>query len=363
MKDIINQIVWYIPFKKLRNNIRLFLLKLIELLENKKYPDDFYRHENYYFLNYFKEKLEDKNFFNIEIYKKLIKNLDEDSIGTINKIISKIQKMNYNEDTFFDKTEISKIMPIIREHRSKIIKINDRCYSFNGYFLPFDMFSIDIFSDKFKFDILNRNKGYLKNKNIIDAGAFIGDTAIIFSNYTNKNVYSFEPLSGNYKLLLETIDLNQKINIIPSQLALSNKEGYAVISSYASELAGGSSINRIVGDFKETIKVNTLDNFVKENGIKEIGLIKIDIEGSEEDFLLGAENTIKKQKPILFISIYHNPKHFFYIKLLLESWQLGYEFKIIKPMEASVLIETTLICEAEQSRAEQSRAEQSMHNI
>jgi hypothetical protein len=37
---------------------------------------------------------------------------------------------------------------------------------------------------------------------------------------------------------------------------------------------------------------------------------------------LGAEKTIKKDKPILLISVYHTGKDFFEIKPLLESWNL-----------------------------------------
>jgi hypothetical protein len=39
---------------------------------------------------------------------------------------------------------------------------------------------------------------------------------------------------------------------------------------------------------------------------------------------------IIKYKPILLISIYHNKKDFFEIKPLIESWNLGYTFKIRK---------------------------------
>lgn len=55
----------------------------------------------------------------------------------------------------------------------------------------------------------------------------------------------------------------------------------------------------------EEISIITLDSFVEENNIR-VGLIKVDIEGSEQDFLKGAEKTIKTQKPFLLISIYHN---------------------------------------------------------
>ena len=76
-----------------------------------------------------------------------------------------------------------------------------------------------------------------------------------------------------------------------------------------------------------------------------VGLIKTDLEGSEQLFLKGAENTIKMQRPTLLISIYHSADDFFKIKPLIESWNLNYDFKIVKPLDGQILLETLLICE------------------
>ena len=76
-----------------------------------------------------------------------------------------------------------------------------------------------------------------------------------------------------------------------------------------------------------------------------IGLIKVDLEGAEQRFLKGAEKTIKAQKPLLLISIYHTPSDFFDIKPLIESWNLGYEFTVFNPVDWGILIETMIICE------------------
>jgi FkbM family methyltransferase len=59
------------------------------------------------------------------------------------------------------------------------------------------------------------------------------------------------------------------------------------------------------GELGEKIEVVSIDNFMKENKGK-VGLIKRDIEGLEYESVLGAEKTIKEDKPILLISIYHS---------------------------------------------------------
>lgn len=47
----------------------------------------------------------------------------------------------------------------------------------------------------------------------------------------------------------------------------------------------------------------------------------------------------------MLISIYHNAKDFFEIKPMLESWNLGYKFKIFKPIDHTIAVETALFCE------------------
>ena len=86
----------------------------------------------------------------------------------------------------------------------------------------------------------------------------------------------------------------------------------------------------------------TLDSYVKENNI-EVGLIKTDLEGFEQPFLRGAIETIKEQKPVLIISIYHNYSDFFEIKPMLENLNLGYKFKIIEPKALESAIVSTLL--------------------
>jgi FkbM family methyltransferase len=66
-----------------------------------------------------------------------------------------------------------------------------------------------------------------------------------------------------------------------------------------------SKIN-ISGD-EESINVTTLNTFLKEKGIEKIDLIKIDFEGEEKNVLLGSIESIKRDKPPLVSSIYHNP--------------------------------------------------------
>ena len=84
---------------------------------------------------------------------------------------------------------------------------------------------------------------------------------------------------------------------------------------------------------------------MKENNI-EVGLIKTDLEGFEQSFLKVALETIKEQKPVLIISIYHNYSDFFEIKPMIENLNLGYKFKIIEPKaQGGAIVSTLLLAE------------------
>ena len=47
---------------------------------------------------------------------------------------------------------------------------------------------------------------------------------------------------------------------------------------------------------KYKVSTITLDNFLKKNKIKSVDVIKVDIDGSEYEFLQGARKTLKKNK-------------------------------------------------------------------
>ena len=94
----------------------------------------------------------------------------------------------------------------------------------------------------------------------------------------------------------------------------------------------------------ELVEITTLDEFVRENKI-EVGFIKVDVEGFEMEFLKGAKETICTQKPAMLLSIYHQASDYFGIKPLIESWNLGYKFKIHQGIDYSIPVETALFCE------------------
>ena len=84
---------------------------------------------------------------------------------------------------------------------------------------------------------------------------------------------------------------------------------------------------------QENVNITTLDNFVKENNINQIDVIKVDIEGYELKFLQGAKETIKRFKPKIIISAYHCPYDKKKIPKSILEIRKDYKFKLIKSTE------------------------------
>jgi len=174
---------------------------------------------------------------------------------------------------------------------------------------------------------LNQNiLEYIKNKNFIDGGAFNGDSAIILNKYKPSKIYSFEPISINFEKLEKRIEKYNVSNIVKiAKLGLGASSGNLELYG---EDENCSFIKPAKASKKETVEVVAIDDFCNKNDIK-IGLIKLDVEGLEFDVIKGSLNTIKKDKPVLLISIYHTPDDFFEIKPLLEK-ETNYTF-LIRP--------------------------------
>lgn len=298
-----------------------------------------------------------KNFYSevsTEKYKRLISGLDDESIECVSKILSRVQLISNlplcpdrNETRLIDIFschEKELLHKIQYDFKNEILQLEDGNFAYRKYILPIKHFEVSVFYYRHHMNILS-NVTNLTNKDFIDVGGYIGDSGLIFSEYTKGKIYSFEAVSTNFQNMLKTIELNDIKNIVPVNLALGSKEDAMEINIRG----GASTFNKKSIGYRENLKnevvsITTLDNFLNNKDI-DIGLIKVDIEGFEQEFLMGAEQTIKKYKPTLLLSIYHNSSDFFGIKPIIESWNLGYKFKIIHPISENFLLETLLICE------------------
>ncbi len=284
----------------------------------------------------------------------LISGLDNESRNTVSDIIHRMGMIadgNKSLQDVYTQREQEEFVRMNDEFSSKIVKLNDNLYYYNGYYLPVNQFDSSVFYSKYAIDELTTLDS-VRNKDIIDAGGYVGDTALLFSSYTDKSIHVFEASPSNMDIIRETIRLNQLENIVPVSKALGEESGTATFS-----LGERNSCNSLVErpgyNYPNHIEVPviTLDDYVRENNL-EVGLIKVDIEGGEQLLLKGAVETIRTQHPILLISIYHSANDFFEIKPMIEKMCDKYTFRIIKPANSAIVIETILLAEVRDESGE-----------
>jgi len=142
---------------------------------------------------------------------------------------------------------------------------------------------------------------------VFDVGANIGDTTLHFAKIIGDNakVHSFEPDPINHNSIQKNISLNNFKNIILNKIGLGNVKGSFKIHTLDQKNKG---MNRIVSDSEDVknsreIQVTTINEYVKENNIQKLDLIKIDVEGYEFNVLKGSVEVLNRFHPKLFIEL------------------------------------------------------------
>lgn len=140
-----------------------------------------------------------------------------------------------------------------------------------------------------------------ETKTAIDIGGSVGTYTFHLSRLANK-VVTFEPnpaLHWRYQVLklpnvqLERVALSSSGDTT-TELAVPESPDMSGLASIEPDVRDKhADFNRV------TVPLRTLDSYKFKN----IGFMKIDVEGHEESVLQGASETIKENKPILLIEI------------------------------------------------------------
>ena len=168
---------------------------------------------------------------------------------------------------------------------------------------------------------------------IFDVGCFRGLFSKNILHLIKKKKYKFYLFDINKNTKKYISDLLLSRNFSYHEIALCNKNGTAVYNYNSFFESSGSSLSTLYKNdakwvfsrklilkillqstkdyIKYKVPTSTLDTFVKKNNIKSIDILKVDIEGSEYEFLKGAKNTLKKNKvKIILIEINDMKKNF-----------------------------------------------------
>lgn len=127
----------------------------------------------------------------------------------------------------------------------------------------------------------------------IDAGANYGYLTVGFSRHF-ENTDAFEISTEIREHLLQNTKTFTNVKVHEGGL-------YSQNTDVNFKLLSASGMSRITVDKKDTLEtVITLDSL----NYKDVDLLKIDVEGSEDDVIKGAENTIKHSLPIVVVEIH-----------------------------------------------------------
>ncbi|MDE1824982.1 MAG: FkbM family methyltransferase [Candidatus Micrarchaeota archaeon] len=137
----------------------------------------------------------------------------------------------------------------------------------------------------------------IKDKLVVDVGAYIADTAIYFALNGAKHVYAVEPYPHSCeigKMNIEANNLSSRITLINAGCA--SKSGTMKIDPKFENLAGAQIKEARKG---KQVSVITLSSMVKKYGLKDAAL-KIDCEGCEYDIIAGTpKQTLRKFSDML----------------------------------------------------------------
>lgn len=136
----------------------------------------------------------------------------------------------------------------------------------------------------------------------VDAGAYNGDTAVEFSDWAKgnyKKIYAMEP---NHEMKDAIIQRLQENGV--DRVEIVNCAAWDKKETIYFDVEKDPSGSKVCDDSECVVQGLDIDTMV---GSDKVTFIKMDIEGSELNALIGARKTIEKYHPRLAVCVYHKP--------------------------------------------------------
>lgn len=206
--------------------------------------------------------------------------------------------------------------------------IIDRKYNYiENYLLEKNISKNNIF----KFDnmiIFSRERQYLdetfidykEDEIIIDGGSSNLETTLGFIDVLNnkyEKIYAIEPFTSDYEECNRLIEKYNLKNIDTINCGLWSND----TSLSFNPIGNGSSY--IDNEGIEKIDCKSIDSILNGN---KATIIKMDIEGSEKEAIIGSKETIKKYHPTLMICVYHKPNDI--LELVRTVFEIRNDYKL-----------------------------------
>ncbi len=140
-----------------------------------------------------------------------------------------------------------------------------------------------------------------------DVGSNVGYYTLLAAPIVGQHgkVHAFEPVSEQHADLRANLERNQLQNVVPERLIVTDRTGTMEINLGSEDNAGTASVNLVYRADHPTERVDctTLDGYLRERGVKQLDVLKIDVEGHEPHVLRGMTETLRTLRPLLLVEV------------------------------------------------------------
>jgi FkbM family methyltransferase len=165
---------------------------------------------------------------------------------------------------------------------------------------------------------------FTENEVFVDGGLYTGDTSDAFIKRVNgkyRAVYGFDIDEANASVARENLSRYDNVHIVLKGLWKKTDIRHAEL-----ELLAGSQIN---DTGMASIPVISLDEYFSKMRAEDFPtFIKMDIEGSEKNALLGSTKVIRTTRPKLAICAYHKPEDIYDLPQTILNIRGDYKFAL-----------------------------------
>ncbi|MCS3685488.1 FkbM family methyltransferase [Salinibacter ruber] len=131
---------------------------------------------------------------------------------------------------------------------------------------------------------------------ILDVGANLGIVSLILAHrYPDRSIHAFEPNPSTVRALKENLEHNAAANIRIQDVAVGGKTGTVQFNAHPQNRG---TARRETEDMEHTRNVSciTLDDYVDQEDLHQIALLKVDVEGYEKSVFEGAKRLLGNQR-------------------------------------------------------------------
>lgn len=162
-----------------------------------------------------------------------------------------------------------------------------------------------------------------ENEVVADLGAYVGDTFLSYvKNYGSMAYRRYYC----YEITKESFDVLRRVTAAYPRVVLRRKGAGAAPGVMKMETGADASANGLAENTgaagADTVDIVPLDQDITEP----LTLIKMDIEGMEQAALRGCEGHIRRQRPKLALSVYHNFEDIWKLPRMIDEMAPGYRF-------------------------------------